>query len=188
MQTVFIWKEIVQYCEISPEPCFVDMKILDFDIHCFSWFQHLWEMKCIILRIMSHPTMSEAWWLWRYKQNSACFEISIDGEKNTPIVLIMTVYYLTFNTVPCLELTGSRIAACNTGWTPIAPGYKTHHWGTLLSPSWWASYDASTASRLEMRHAKQLRPRYESADEIFDASTWNFLQVLFLQLKRGCSC
>ena len=49
--------------------------------------------KCIILRIMNHATMSEAWWLWKYKQNSACFEISVDGEKSrkAPIVLIVTV-------------------------------------------------------------------------------------------------
>ena len=145
-------------------------------------------MKCI-----NEPS-NNVWSLVVVKiQAKQCMFWNFDRwAKNTQsansLVLIMTVYYLTFNTVPCLELTGSRIAACNTGWTPIAPGYKTHHWGTLLSPSWWAWYDASTASRLEMRHAKQLRPRYESADEIFDASTWNFFEFFFFNWKGGCSC
>jgi len=50
-------------------------------------------MKCIILRIMSHAKMSKAWWLWKYKQNSTCFEILVNRKKTfkAPIVLIVTV-------------------------------------------------------------------------------------------------
>jgi len=55
---------------ISTEPSFSEAKFLDFDRSWFTWIGYLSEMKFKILRIMSYAAMSEALWLWRYKQNS----------------------------------------------------------------------------------------------------------------------